>query len=1025
MWLKLSNLTKIFVGQSSFCTILTTTTNEILLLLLFFSYTIGDTEESLRITSICLDKNGSRLFVAYTNYTVREFTLGESSSNVARTWKTMHTAPILSMKFSIDGSLLATGSADHTVKIWDIPQQHCTHTLKGSGVVSALTFVQNSRLMKESPYLIIVSLNKSRILLLLKEAHSRTFVVIGKEPANHFNQVTGFVELPGFRRVVAVSRDRTASVIEIETREVLKVFPLFEAVESVILAHNGNIVTVGEEGTVKEWVISSGSVVRRKKITEVGLDFLVYNPVRDQLLMASAEENIFVVSFDDLSLKRQIVGFHDEVYACSLLGKNDSHLAVASNAKEVRLYDVETWDCQMIDGHSDSVLHVTTAPFNRRLLASCSKDNCIIIWRLTVKTQLFVYPRSSWEGCELCRCCAHRQHLYKMDKMVKLWHIDSGKMRLGIAGTLSGHRRGVADARFSPNSLILFVNHGTQLVSGDSAGIVKIWTLATSETEASIEAHNDKAYIFVYLLIWALLPNHDESEYISAGTDGRIVIWKDVSEEKKLEQEAKLRRRMEEEQTLTNFLEQGRSQEALRFALGLVRPFCALKVIDQLIDRDELASAVMKLDKQQIQTLLDFAAQWNTNSRTSLASQNVLNCILKIIPPDELLDFSNIRSVVESFIPYTKRKSIVKILVVQTYGTVKQSSSGCVATNFHLESNASQLIFVDVPKFCFVWSFIDKSISPVLVVANGSLISLCFARKMGDDLPMEDIDDMPELIDVDVPAQLPSLIEQNIVKPKEVEEFLQVRVSDIPPRAKEVGVLQAAPLSQEVSKRKRKSNTKDVEMEECGSTVAGNGEGDGMEASSRRAKKSKGEKGEMRKIPVPKHRYTPLKDNWVNIFTPVVKNLGLQIRFTKSIEFSSGIQFSIFCAFCTLVHIWAADFVRAFILGFDVADALALIRLDHLFLETFEVADVKSSLKGDNLSRAVGRIAGKDGRTKLVIENVTKTRIVLADTKIHLLGAFQNLKLARNAISSLILGAPPSKVYGNLRNLASRSSERL
>ncbi|KAK6736882.1 hypothetical protein RB195_019525 [Necator americanus] len=255
-----------------------------------------------------------------------------------------------------------------------------------------------------------------------------------------------------------------------------------------------------------------------------------------------------------------------------------------------------------------------------------------------------------------------------------------------------------------------------------------------------------------------------------------------------------------------------------------------------------------------------------------------------------------------------------------------------------------------------------------------------YHRKMGDDLPMEDIDDMPELIDVDVPAQLPSLIEQNIVKPKEVEEFLQV------------------------SKRKRKSNTKDVEMEECGSTVAGNGEGDGMEASSRRAKKSKGEKGEMRKIPVPKHRYTPLKDNWVNIFTPVVKNLGLQIRFTKSIEFSSGIQFSIFCAFCTLVHIWAADFVRAFILGFDVADALALIRLDHLFLETFEVADVKSSLKGDNLSRAVGRIAGKDGRTKLVIENVTKTRIVLADTKIHLLGAFQNLKLARNAISSLILG---------------------
>jgi hypothetical protein len=93
---------------------------------------------------------------------------------------------------------------------------------------------------------------------------------------------------------------------------------------------------------------------------------------------------------------------------------------------------------------------------------------------------------------------------------------------------------------------------------------------------------------------------------------------------------------------------------------------------------------------------------------------------------------------------------------------------------------------------------------------------------------------------------------------------------------------------------------------------------------------------EVRQIRVPPHRFTPLKKNWEHIMKPIVEHLKLQIRMNTKLR-------------CVEVKVSehtvdngaiqkACDFVQAFMMGFEVQDAIALLRLDDLFVGTILLA---------------------------------------------------------------------------------------
>jgi U3 small nucleolar RNA-associated protein 13 len=70
---------------------------------------------------------------------------------------------------------------------------------------------------------------------------------------------------------------------------------------------------------------------------------------------------------------------------------------------------------------------------------------------------------------------------------------------------------------------VIFLNHGTQLISTGSDGLLKLWNIKTNECTGTFDEHDDKA--------WSLLVNRNENRVLTGAADGKLIVWKDVTDE--------------------------------------------------------------------------------------------------------------------------------------------------------------------------------------------------------------------------------------------------------------------------------------------------------------------------------------------------------------------------------------------------------------------------------------------------------------------------------------------------------------
>lgn len=108
----------------------------------------------------------------------------------------------------------------------------------------------------------------------------------------------------------------------------------------------------------------------------------------------------------------------------------------------------------------------------------------------------------------------------------------------------------------------------------------------------------------------------------------------------------------------------------------------------------------------------------------------------------------------------------------------------------------------------------------------------------------------------------------------------------------------------------------------------------------------------------------------------------------------------------------APDIVRAIGRGFPPEDALRLLEDD---LMQFDVIDIKRTARNENdLKRRKGRLIGKDGRTRELMEELTGASVVIYGSTLGVIGMPTPVDIVRSATEMLLDGAPHGAVYSFL-----------
>jgi WD40 repeat protein len=283
-----------------------------------------------------------------------------------------HTDTVYSVAFSVDDRMVAGGSYDHTVLLWDVQTGAIQRTLMG--LDKSLVYTVDL-----SPLSGNVAAGVGRdVLVWDKKISERPQPLKG-----HTGLVFGVVFAPDGWTLASCSEDHTVRIWDTHTGQNLRTLAEHtDEVNAVAFSADGKLLASGSyDRTVIIWDVSTWSV--KARLTGHGgyVYSVAFTPDGRTLASSSEDGTVRLWDVPSGTLKQTLYQHHGAVNSVAFAPDGET-LASAGKDGLVLIWDIRMGALlQTLRRHTNGVTSVAFA-HDGRTLASGSKDKTVVLWEL-------------------------------------------------------------------------------------------------------------------------------------------------------------------------------------------------------------------------------------------------------------------------------------------------------------------------------------------------------------------------------------------------------------------------------------------------------------------------------------------------------------------------------------------------------------------------------------------------------------------------------------------------------------------